>query len=297
MRKTSTIHILSLFALLVVAGWSPAGESGRRVTADTKWLCYYGDDRRVLDVDGYQLLILESEAIGDVSDEDKAGRLCVAYMSVGEAEQNRWFWRDIKDRQWVLDVNPDWPDARRVDPRSVEWQRLLIDEVAANILAAGYDGFLLDNVDTPEFLMRTEPELYKGAEDAMAGIIRGLRERYPGAVIIANGGLGVVPGVAGSLDAMMYEGTVSSWRRLDNGTFAYGEIAPKQKTWLRPRLARVKSAGLPVLALEYANPGDPAGMKKVWEEVVKAGNNPYISQRDLDTFPGSDKLPPLPEEE
>lgn len=292
-----------ILAIIVVAGLLlptcplvRAGEAGHgRIDNKTKWLCYYGDDRRVLDVEGFELLVLESEAIGDLSPEDKKGRICVGYMSVGEAERNRWFYTDIKDKPWVLDANPEWPDSRLVDPRSEQWRDLIVNYVAAVIVEAGYDGFLLDNVDTAEELLRRDPELYNGADEAMADILRSLRETYPDKTIIANGGLSIVPLATESVDAVMYEGTFSTWHRLGNGEFGYGEISPKNKTWQRPRLLRIRASGLPILALEYADPNDPAEIRRVYEAVAKAGNNPYVSQRDLDTFPGSDALPPVEE--
>ncbi len=300
MHKLSLLILLAALVLPLAAaraGEGAAAGGNRKITNQTKWLCYYGDDRRVLDVQGYDLLILEAEGVGDLSAADKKGRLCVGYMSVGEAENTRWFWPDLKSKPWVLDVNPDWPDSRLVDVRSKEWQDLVVDVIAANLIAAGYDGFILDNVDTAEALLRRDADLYKGADEAMAGIIRRLRKTYPDAVIIANGGLSIVPEVAGSLDAMMYEGTFSTWRAKPDGGFGYAEIPPKTKTWLRPRLLRVKSSGLPILSLEYADPADPAEVKRVRDAVAAAGNNPYISVRDLNSFPGSDKLPPPPEDD
>lgn len=283
--------------LFLLAGFSLyAGERQRRITNDTPWLCYYGEDRRVLDVPGVELLILETEAIGDLSPEDKKGRICVGYMSVGEAERNRWFYPDIKDEAWVLEANPDWPDSRLVDVRADAWRELIVQSVAAAIMEAGYDGFILDNVDTAESLLRRDAKLYAGADDATATLIRELRAAYPDAVIIANGGLSIVPGVADAVDAVMYEGTVSTWRENDDGTYSYGEITPQQKTWLRPRLRRVKAAGLPILALEYVDPDDAEENQRVREEVKKAGNSPFVSVRELDAFPGSAELPPMEEE-
>lgn len=275
-----------------LAGAATGGERERRVTNATKWLCYYGGDRGVLDAPGYQMLILERDAIGVLTPDDKQGKKCIAYMSVGEVNTGRWYWPGIEDSEWVLEANPEWPDARLVDVRSPEWRELLVDVVAASLIEAGYDGFMLDNVDTAEVLLRRDSERYQGADDAMIGIVRELRERYPDAVIIANGGLSIVPQVADSLDAMMYEGTVSTWRRLDDGELCYHDITPQQRAWLRPRLLRVKNAGLQILALEYVAPSDRAARKKVWNTVVRMGNNPFVSVRGLDLLPESVGLKP-----
>ncbi len=300
MGKRIAAGILAFCAAAAFAGGARAGETGGapapRIDSGTKWLCYYGDDRRVLDVDGYDLLILESEAIGDLSPGDRKGRLCVGYMSIGEAERNRRFYPDIRDKPWVLDENPDWPESRLVDPRSGEWRDLVVNHVAAGIVDAGYDGFLLDNVDTAEELLRRDGGVYAGADEAAAAILRALRETYPDKVIIANGGLSVVPLAHGSVDAVMYEGVYSTWLRKEDGTFGYGRISPQSRAWLRPRLLRLKAAGIPVLALDYADPDDPEAVREAYDALRKEGNNPYVSERALDTFPGSASLPP-PEED
>lgn len=135
-----------------------------------KWLCYYGSNRGVLDLHAYQLLVLEADALGPITNENRANRVCVAYMSMGEISQNRWFWPLVQDKPWVLGENPDWPDSHRIDPRSAEWSDMLINTIAPMLMAAGYDGFMLDNVDIGEYLENTNPEKYAGAKDAAAGI-------------------------------------------------------------------------------------------------------------------------------
>ena len=269
-----------------------------RIKPDAKWLCYFGEDRDVLNVSGYDLLILESEAIGKLSSEAKKGRTAIAYMSVGEVSANRWYWTDVKGKPWVLHANPEWPEDRLVDPRAPEWRELVVEEIAPVLVELGYDGFFLDNVDTAEHLEKEDGEKYEGAEEAMKDLIRSLRARFPDAVIVANGGFSIVPFVAGELDAMLCEGTVSTWRHREGGDgFDYAPIDDKAETWLLPRLRRVKRTGLPILALEYVDPNDAAEMERVRGEVIKAGNNPYLSTRELDTFPGSDRLPPRPRDD
>lgn len=295
LRLLAFVAVGALFASMAAAG-QPAASSGKRITLDTKWLCYYGDDRRVLDVEGYDLLLVESEGVGEVTEEEKRGRTVVAYMSVGELERYRWYYPDVKDKAWVYDVNPDWPDSRLVDVRSREWQDLVIDEVAQVIMDLGYDGFILDNVDTPEALLRADAEFFAGAADAMVGLINRLRATYPDAVIIANNGLSIVPRCGDALDAMMYEGTQSTWTREGNA-YVYGEITPQQKAWQRPRFNRVRAAGVPILALEYADLSDKAEVERIYELCRKAKTNPFVSIRALTWFPGLENLPPLPDDD
>lgn len=250
------------------------------------WLCYYGSDRNVLALPAYKLFILEADALGPLTREEKAGRLCAAYMSIGEISQSRWFWPLVQDKPWLLEENPDWPDARRIDPRSREWSDLLVNTIAPALLAAGYDGFMLDNVDIGEYLENRDPAAYAGARDAVADIIRRLRQVYPEALIIANGGLETAADTAECLDAVVIESAFSGWRANEDGSFSYAEISPQDRAWIRPRLLRVRGAGIPVLALEYVDPENAAARQRVSEAAQKAGYHPYMAERSLMQFPG-----------
>jgi cysteinyl-tRNA synthetase len=90
-----------------------------------------------------------------------ARRLVLAYLSVGEAESYRYYWRRQWDRfadgtpdqdapPWLERENPRWPGNYKVrywDPR---WQAILFGQADAyldGILARGYDGVYLDLVD------------------------------------------------------------------------------------------------------------------------------------------------------
>lgn len=256
------------------------------------WLCYYGADRRVLSLHTYRLLILEADALGPLTQKDKAGRVCIAYMSIGEIVQSRWFWPDVQDKAWLLEENPDWIGARRIDPRSSEWADLLVYKIAPALLAAGYDGFLLDNVDVGEYLELKDPVQYQGASLAVAEIIRRLHKHYPEAAIITNGGLSTVAELTDCLNAVMSESTFSTWLPHGDGTYSYTEISPQNKAWLRPRLLRICGAGIPILALEYVDPYNTEEQQRVREAVKKAGYHPYITDRSLMHFPGSESLPP-----
>lgn len=252
---------------------------------DIAWLCYYGSNRDILSLPHYELLILEADALGPITRKDKRNRVCVAYMSIGEISQSRWFWQFAQNKPWLLKENPDWPGAFRVDPRSQEWSDLLISIIAPTLLGAGYDGFMLDNVDIGEYLESVDPQTYVGAKEAVEDIIRRLRQVYPDAVMIANGGLETAADTADCLDAVVCESIFSRWIANDDGSFIYAEALPEELAWLRPRLLRIRGSGLPILALDYAPPEDAAARQRAWEKAKKAGYHPYIAERDLMRMP------------
>jgi cysteinyl-tRNA synthetase, unknown class len=85
----------------------------------------------------------------------------LSYMSIGEAEDYRWYWQQSWDRNrdgrpdadapaWLGRSNPDWPGNYKVRYWDLAWQQIVyayVDEV----LAAGYDGVYLDIVDAYEY--------------------------------------------------------------------------------------------------------------------------------------------------
>jgi cysteinyl-tRNA synthetase len=85
----------------------------------------------------------------------------VAYLSIGEAEDYRPYWRkqwdadkdgrpDALAPDFLLAVNPDWVGNYRVKYWSKDWQAI-IGVCADEIVAQGFDGMYLDIVDGFEF--------------------------------------------------------------------------------------------------------------------------------------------------
>lgn len=91
----------------------------------------------------------------DVIRKGKAGRKVIAYISLGEAEDYRPYWkkewgtRDKLTRsapKWLGHENPAWKGNYRVNYWDQEWQALILSSVDA-AMNAGFDGVYLDIVD------------------------------------------------------------------------------------------------------------------------------------------------------
>ena len=117
-------------------------------------------------------------------------RLVIAYLSIGEAERYRYYWRpewEMRESRpaWLGPENPNWPGNYLVTYSDPQWQSIIFGSPAAtSIMAAGFDGVFLDRVDTFQDEGRDSPE----SRDAMVSYLVRLADhahrKDPGFLII-----------------------------------------------------------------------------------------------------------------
>lgn len=84
---------------------------------------------------------------------DGGRRLLISYMSIGEAEEYRYYWDndwDIEELTWIEEENPDWPGNYKVRYWNKDWQKLIYgtkNSYTQKIIDAGFDGVYLDIID------------------------------------------------------------------------------------------------------------------------------------------------------
>lgn len=84
-------------------------------------------------------------------------RMLVCYMSVGEAEDYRYYWDaswSANPPAWLAAENPDWPGNYKVQYWNTEWQGIIYqnrDSYLNKIINAGFDGVYLDIIDAFEY--------------------------------------------------------------------------------------------------------------------------------------------------
>lgn len=88
---------------------------------------------------------------------NSGSRLVIAYMSIGEAEDYRYYWDPGWTQDppsWLAQENPDWPGNYKVRYWDADWQAIIFGSENAyvdKILNAGFDGVYLDIVDAFEY--------------------------------------------------------------------------------------------------------------------------------------------------
>lgn len=84
-------------------------------------------------------------------------RLVISYMSIGEAEDYRYYWQDSwysSAPSWLKGENPDWPGNYKVEYWDPDWQAIIYgssDAYLNRIVAAGFDGVYLDIIEAFEY--------------------------------------------------------------------------------------------------------------------------------------------------
>jgi len=121
-----------------------------------------------LDATRFDVFIIDAFFDGDVSLTDAdiaelqtkpggARRLVIAYMSIGEAEDYRFYWGDdwkTGSPGWLEDENSNWGGNYVVRYWDPEWKQIIYgdaDSYLARIIAAGFDGVYLDIIDAYEY--------------------------------------------------------------------------------------------------------------------------------------------------
>lgn len=84
-------------------------------------------------------------------------RLVISYMSIGEAENYRYYWQtnwNINKPDWLDAENPDWAGNFKVRYWNADWQNIIYgndNSYLKKILNAGFDGVYLDIIDAFEY--------------------------------------------------------------------------------------------------------------------------------------------------
>lgn len=84
-------------------------------------------------------------------------RLVIAYMSIGEAENYRYYWQsgwNANPPSWLAEENPNWPGNYKVRYWVKSWQDIIYgndNSYLKKILDAGFDGVYLDIIDAYEY--------------------------------------------------------------------------------------------------------------------------------------------------
>jgi cysteinyl-tRNA synthetase len=330
---TPSLALLALAGVaLAVLAMSCGGEDDQHpddLAAVTSWAYQIQE----LEADGavdalvasdYDMLVIEPtrsivgsqafDTAGLVRRLHERGKLVLAYVDIGEAEDYRTYWRDDwqapsaaerGDPDFLLTIDPDgWSGNYPVAFWDDRWKDVVIygkGSLLAMALEDGFDGVYMDWVEAYSDEHVVAAASAEGIDPAaeMVRFIREIRdyarERDPGFLLVAQNGaelaeerpeyLEAIDGLA--QEDLSFQGEADTeWDDPQSGDIP---TPPEDQEYLVELFSLYQDAGLPVFCADYALMEE--NVQQAYETAARAGCVGYVSQTPLSRLT---ETPPQP---
>lgn len=264
---------------------------------------------KVIALSGFELAVIDYSRNGseqgkystdEIRKMKDSGVIPIAYLSIGEAENYRFYWKDEwynNPPEWLGNENPEWKGNYAVKYWDENW-KVLLYHYLDKVIEQGFSGVYLDKVDEFEYWADSsngedeylpESESAKRMIDLIIDIANYARNKVRNFYIIPQNGEGILKYDNGTLIDI-----ISGWAAED---LFYNGIEPwskETKMWIEknrlPYLDMVLSRGKPVFSIDYVDDGsgyigdNKNRIDDYRGKVLTKGYLPYvaISDRALD---------------
>ena len=221
---------------------------------------------------------------------DGSERIVLAYLSVGEAENYRYYWQKewaAKPPTWLGKENKSWPGNFIVKFWTDEWREIVLAKGKGyldKIIEQGFDGVFLDRVDVYEEWRKPKRRSRAQMIDFVVKLSQTAKSRRHGFYVF-------VQNAEQLLTNKRYRGHIDGIVKED---MLYGyahDTRLNPKAMRKAHIKHLKLAQrhhLPVLVVEYLS-GSPKKRNAAVSKIRKLKFIPYIAERSLTHL-----LPPQP---
>jgi cysteinyl-tRNA synthetase len=184
---------------------------------------------------------------------DGRRRLVVAYLSVGESEEYRYYWNPewaSSPPDWLGEENCAWPKAHRVRYWTSGWKNInyrAADSYLSRIISAGFDGVYLDRVDIFETYEKERPTARREMIEHVADLAAAARRLKPGFLVIPQNAETLLDDAGYRLvidglgkESLLHGGSETGKRNPNAGI-----------RWSAGLLRQLQNDGKPVFVVEY----------------------------------------------
>jgi cysteinyl-tRNA synthetase, unknown class len=221
---------------------------------------------------------------------DGRPRLVIAYLSVGEAEEYRFYWNEAwkgTPPNWLGEENCAWPKAHRVRYWTASWKGINFRSPTSylrRVIAAGFDGVYLDRVDIYETFEKERPSARSEMITYVSELAADARRLKPGFLVIPQNAEGLLTDADYRMaidglgkESLLHGGTVTGQRNSDAEIHASLHL-----------LRNLQDEGKPVFVVEYLL--DARQIDQTAQELRRRRFVPAFETRALD---GQDPTQPI----
>lgn len=264
--------VIECLALMIWLG--PAARAAE--LKPRRWVVYYSDKAPASDFASYDLVVLDSKYHPPVAQVKDGTKVVLGYLSLGEVNHDRNYFAAVKAEGLLIQENKNWPGSFMVDLRERRWRQRVVEELVPAILQQGFDGLFLDTLDNAAYLEESSPARFQGMRQAAVDLVRTLRTEYPSIRIAINRGYDLLEQVAPYVDLAAAESLLATY---DFSAKRYVPVAPQISA---PQVRRLQAVmrdhpRVQVLSLDYWDPSDPEGARRIYRRELKNGFCPYVA--------------------
>ncbi|MSP48811.1 MAG: hypothetical protein EXQ95_05735 [Alphaproteobacteria bacterium] len=270
----SAVWLWAGLLVLVAAG-------ARADTTPIPWVVYYAADLPPTAFYGYDLVVFESDRHPPLEPLVDRGKKVVGYLSLGEVNEGRPYFAELKAEGLLLGENENWKGSFFLDVRDPRWTKRVVDELVPAILRRGFHGIFIDTLDNPGHLERLDAKANAGMLEAAARLVRTLRRNFPKMIIVLNRGYDLLAAVERDIDMVLGESVYADY------DFARKRYALVDRDTYRQQVEILQAAArrqprLRVLTLDYWDPNDAKGIGEIYRIETENGFSPYVATVELD---------------
>jgi len=237
--------------------------------------------------DGSDALALTADDVAKLQVKpDGERRIVLAYLSIGEAETYRYYWKwywgwffGALAPGWRGRQNSEWRGNYGVRYWQQDWQNIIFsgtDSYLDRIINAGFDGVYLDKVDEHVDMAKQNPNARADMIAFVKALAERARSRKPGFLVVPQNGEGL-------LTEQSYRAVIDGLGKED---LLYGEDKnqrPSDPESIKDNVARLKlltAERKPVFAVEYLDA--PQEIERARKRLLDYGFVPTFADRALD---------------
>lgn len=274
---------MALAMMMTIHGSAAHGAEppDKHSSAPVKWIVYYSDKLPAGTFLPYDVIVFDDAAHPDLSPLLYRNKTLLAYLSLAEIRSDKPYLQQMEKDGMLLGKNAIW-NSRHIDVRKPEWTRFVIEEIIPPLIQKGFNGLMLDTVDTAIAMEAEDAKKYAGMREAAVRLIKEIRYQYPNLKIMLNRGFEILPQVENDIDMLLAE---SIYIKYDFKEKTFERFPDTVYTGLAAYFneAKKRNPALRIYTLDYWKKDDPAGMLAIYDAQAANGFSPYVSTSlDLD---------------
>lgn len=273
-----TTMVLAVGSACTPMGKTPPAPTSQARDGHERWAVYYDKQLPASTFADYQLVVFDRIYHPDFQ-ELKGKTTILSYISMGEVHGDTFEQQLLAEQKALMGTRTKW-NSYTVDITSKTWEHML-DEQIEDALAKGFDGIMLDTLDSALHLADMDsPERGEKAQEAAVKLIQRMREKHPRMKIMLNRGFDVLPRVASNIDYVLGESMLAE-TDISTGQSKVFPPHTYQTTAGHLLSARAIAPNIKLYTLDYWNQDDVQGMQTLYAIHRARGFIPYVTTPDL----------------